>query len=194
MLKLLPARYLLLFSYIAIHTPFLQRHRCDALPCFAASPCELSDIARIAFPPLLPFFLLPEWFAVQKTKNFTKSHNAAMSSLASRDGHPKDPAVLKIVRVVNSLRVVFLVRQGDLLSRRTLCGHQFPGNYRHFPSPRRVCGVVNLGGVVKTLRRSNFTIFAIAVVVLVRKGPLCIANANANAAMRCTKFARGWFP
>ena len=48
--------------------------------------------------------------------------------------HPKDPAVLKIVRVVNSLRVVFLVRQGDLLSRRTLCGHQFPGNYRHFPS------------------------------------------------------------
>ena len=85
---------------------------------------------------------------------------------------PKDPAVLKIVRVVNSLRVVFLVRQGDLLSRRTLCGHQFPGNYRHFPSPRRVCGVVNLGGVVKTLRRSNFTIFAIAVVFLVRKGPL----------------------
>ena len=29
---------------------------------------------------------------------------------------PKDPAVLKIVRVVNSLRVVFLVRQGDSLS------------------------------------------------------------------------------
>ena len=86
--------------------------------------------------------------------------------------NPKDPAVLKIVRVVDSLRVVFLVRQGDLLSRRTLRGHQFPGNYRHFPSPRRVCGVVNLGGVVKTLRRSNFTIFAIAVVCLVRKGPL----------------------
>ena len=85
---------------------------------------------------------------------------------------PKDPAVLKIVRIVNSLRVVFLVRQGDFLSRRTLCGHQFPGNYRHFPSPRRVCSVVNLGGVVKTLRRSNFTIFAIAVVFLVRKGPL----------------------
>ena len=38
--------------------------------------------------------------------------------------YPKDPAVLKIVRVVNSLRVVFLVPQGDLLSRRTLCGHQ----------------------------------------------------------------------
>ena len=52
----------------------------------------------------------------------------------------------------------------------------FPGNYRHFPSPRRVCGVVNLGGVVKTLRRSNFTIFAIAVVFLVRKGPLGLGS------------------
>ena len=30
--------------------------------------------------------------------------------------HPKDPAVLKILRVVNLLRVVFLVRRGDLLS------------------------------------------------------------------------------
>ena len=37
--------------------------------------------------------------------------------------NPKDPAVLKIVRVVNSLRVVFLVRRGDLLSRRTVRGH-----------------------------------------------------------------------
>ena len=84
---------------------------------------------------------------------------------------PKDPAVLKILRVVNLLRVVFLVRRGDLLSRRTLCGHHFPGNYRHFPSLRRVRIVVNLGGVVKTLRRSKFTIFAIVVVFLVRKGP-----------------------
>ena len=68
---------------------------------------------------------------------------------------PKDPAVPKIVRVVNLLRVLFLVRRGDLLWRRTLCGHHFPGNFRHFSSPRRVHGVVNLGGVVKTLRRSN---------------------------------------
>ena len=68
---------------------------------------------------------------------------------------PKDPAVLKILRVVNLLRVVFLVRQRDLLSRRILCGHHFPGNYRHFSPPRRVHGVVNLGGVVQTLRRSN---------------------------------------
>ena len=42
--------------------------------------------------------------------------------------YPKDPAVLKILRVVNLLRVVFLVRRGDLLSRRTLYGHHFPGN------------------------------------------------------------------
>ena len=55
--------------------------------------------------------------------------------------HPRDPAVLKIVRVVNLLRIVFLVRRGNLLSRRTLCGHHFPGNYRHFSlskkGPRR---------------------------------------------------------
>ena len=61
-----------------------------------------------------------------------------------------------ILRVVNLLRVVFLVRWGDLLSWRTLCGHHFPGNYRHFSSQRRVHGVLNLvRGVVKTLRRSN---------------------------------------
>ena len=59
---------------------------------------------------------------------------------------PKDPAVLKILRVVNLLRVVFLVRRGDLLSQHSLCGHHFPGNYRHFSSPRRVHGVVNLWG------------------------------------------------
>ena len=71
------------------------------------------------------------------------------------EGGPKDPAVLKILRIVNLLRVVFLVWRGDLLSRRALCGHQFPGNYRHFSSQGRVRGVLNLGGVVKTLRRSN---------------------------------------
>ena len=54
---------------------------------------------------------------------------------------PKGPSRTKILRVVNLLRVVFLVRRGDLLSRRTLCGHHFPGNYRPFflskKGPRR---------------------------------------------------------
>ena len=62
-------------------------------------------------------------------------------------------------RSKNLLRVVFLVRRGDLLSRRSLCRHDFPGNYRHFSSSRRVHGVVNLGGVVKTLLRSNSLFF-----------------------------------
>ena len=70
--------------------------------------------------------------------------------------YPKDPAVLKTQRVVNLPRVVNLLSHCDLPSRRTLFGHHFPGNYRHFPSRRRVHGVVNMGGgVVKTLRRSN---------------------------------------
>ena len=30
-----------------------------------------------------------KWFPVQNNKNFTKSHNAAMSPLATRDGHRK---------------------------------------------------------------------------------------------------------
>ena len=68
--------------------PFLQRHRCDALPCFSASPVIIFYIVHIAFPPLLPFFLSPQSFTVQD-KKFTKSHNAAMSPLATRDGHRK---------------------------------------------------------------------------------------------------------
>ena len=35
---------------------FLQCHRCDALPCFSASPVIIFYIAHIAFPPLLPNF------------------------------------------------------------------------------------------------------------------------------------------
>ena len=69
--------------------PFLQRHRCDALPCLSASPVIIVYIAHIAFPPLLPFVLSPKWFTVQNNKKFTKSHNAAMSPLATRDGHRK---------------------------------------------------------------------------------------------------------
>ena len=68
---------------------FLQRHRCDALPCFSASPVVIFYIAHIAFRPLLPFFLSPQWFTVQNNKKFAKSHNAAMSPLATRDGHRK---------------------------------------------------------------------------------------------------------
>ena len=62
---------------------FLQRHRCDALPCFSASPVEIFYIAHIALRPLLPFFLSPQWFTVQNNKKFAKSHNAAMSPLAT---------------------------------------------------------------------------------------------------------------
>ena len=69
-------------------------------------------------------------------------------------GTQSPPAVLKILRVINLLRVVFLVRHGDLLSWRNLCGHHSPGNYRHFSSQRSAHGAVNLGGVVKTLRHS----------------------------------------
>ena len=32
---------------------------------------------------------------------------------------------------------------------------KFPGFYRHFSPQRRVPSIVNMGGVVKTLRRSN---------------------------------------
>ena len=73
--------------------------------------------------------------------------------------HPKDPALLKILRVVNLLRVVFLVRRGDLLSRRTLCGHHFPGNYRHFSPQRRVHGVLNLGGRSKNTTEPPTVLF-----------------------------------
>ena len=78
-----------IFSHRYSYPLFLQRHRCDALPCFTASPCKLFDIARIAFRPLLSFFLSPQWFTVQNNKKITKSHNAAMSPPATRDGHRK---------------------------------------------------------------------------------------------------------
>ena len=59
---------------------------------------------------------------------------------------PKDPAVLKILRVVNFLQVVPLLSHCDLQLRRTLCRHHFPGFYRQFSSQGRVHGVVNMGG------------------------------------------------
>ena len=69
--------------------------------------------------------------------------------------YPKDPAVLKILRRVNLLGVANLLSHSDLLSWRTVCGHLFPGNCKHLSPQRGVHGVVNLGGIVKTLRRSN---------------------------------------
>ena len=47
--------------------------------------------------------------------------------------YPKDPAVLKIVRVVNILRGLNLLSRCDLLSRRTLCGRHFLGITGIFP-------------------------------------------------------------
>ena len=69
--------------------PYFRVSSCNGSPCFATSPCKLFDIARIAFRPLLSFFLSPQWFPVHNNKNFTKSHNAAMAPLAMRDGHRK---------------------------------------------------------------------------------------------------------
>ena len=68
---------------------------------------------------------------------------------------PRTPPYCKYYAVVNLLCVVHLLSHSDLLSRRTLCGHHFPGNCRHFSSQRSIHSVLNLGGVVKTLRRSN---------------------------------------
>ena len=55
--------------------------------------------------------------------------------------HPKDPSVLKILRVVNLLCVVFLVRRGDLLSRAHLVWTPFSWELQTFflskKGPRR---------------------------------------------------------
>ena len=68
-------------------------------------------------------------------------------------GHSRTPltaAVLKIPRVANLLAsVVNLLSHCDLLPRRTLCEHHFPGNYIYFSSQGRVHGVVSMGGVEK---------------------------------------------
>ena len=54
--------------------PFLQRHRCGALLCFSASPVITFYIAHIAFLPLLPFFLSPQWLTVQNNKKFWETN------------------------------------------------------------------------------------------------------------------------
>ena len=43
----------------------------------------------------------------------------------------------------------------DFPTRCTRCGHHFPGNYIHLSSQGRVHSIVNMGGVVKTLRHGN---------------------------------------
>ena len=77
-----------------------------------------------------------------------KAHNGSLS---------KAPAILEMLHHSKCTTRSNLLSHSDLLSRRTLCRHHFPGNCRHFSSQRRVHSVVTLGGggVVKTLRRSN---------------------------------------
>ena len=75
---------------------------------------------------------------------------------------PTDPAVLKILRVVDLLRVVNLLSHCGLLSRRTLRGMpcRISWELQTFFSQRRVRGVVNMGGrSKKTLRRGNSLFF-----------------------------------
>ena len=63
--------------------PFLQRHRCDALPCFSPSPVIMFYIAHIAFPPLLPFSLSPQWFTVQNNKKFIREILVSIKCLSA---------------------------------------------------------------------------------------------------------------
>ena len=77
--------------------------------------------------------------------------------------------MLKVLRVVDLLRVVNVLSHCDVLSRCTLCRHHFRA-ITDIPSPRRVRVVVDTGGVVKTLRRSNsLFILSVIVVLLVRR-------------------------
>ena len=42
-----------------------------------------------------------------------------------------------------------------MICYRDFCGHHVPWFYKQLSSQKRVCSVVSMGGVVKTLRRSN---------------------------------------
>ena len=81
----------------------------------------------------------------------------APGSVSLRNLNPKDPAVLKILRVVSLLLVVNLLSHCDLLSRPPLGRRQFLDStgILILASARSVQAVVNLGAVVKTLRGSN---------------------------------------
>ena len=134
---------------------FLQRHRCDALPCFSASPVEIFYIAHIALRPLLPFFLSPQWFTVQNNKKFAKSHNAAMSPLATRDGQRNAQ------RTTQRCGALSLLRRRPFLERENVCNFQENGvRIRH-------AAIVNHSAVVNSLRVVNL----LRVLFLVRRGP-----------------------
>ena len=51
---------------------FLQRHRCDALPCFSASPVVIFYIAHIALRPLLPFSFRHNGLLYKATRNLPR--------------------------------------------------------------------------------------------------------------------------
>ena len=81
---------------------------------------------------------------------------------------PKDPVVLKILRRSKfTLRSKFTMAQWFTMAAH-LARTSFPCFYRHLSSQRRVRSIVNMGGVVKTLRRSN----SLSRSVLVWWGPL----------------------
>ena len=96
------------------------------------------------------------------------------------------------------LRVVFLVRRGDLLSRRSLCGHDFPWELQTFLLSKKGPRRSEFGGrSEKTLWRGKSTIFAIVIVFLVRKGPLGprvrkIFVCNSGAGNGCANFMDAW--
>ena len=51
---------------------FLQRHRCDALPCFSASPVVIFYITHIALRPLLPFSFRHNGLLYKTTRNLPR--------------------------------------------------------------------------------------------------------------------------
>ena len=85
----------------------------------------------------------------QETVNFRRKPHRRFLQKPMCLIHPKNPAVPKILRVVNVLP------HCDLLSRRTLCGHHFPGNYRPFSPCKKGPQCSKYGGVAKTQRRST---------------------------------------
>ena len=73
---------------------------------------------------------------------------------------PVQPEVAPVQEAFRSLSSKDLLHPlltifGHFLFSTPLPGALVCKNCRHFSSQRRVCGVVNLGGVVETLRRSN---------------------------------------
>ena len=59
-----------LFTTLSISL-FLQRHRCDVLPCFSASPVEIFYIAHIAFGLCFHFSFRHNGLLYKTTRNVT---------------------------------------------------------------------------------------------------------------------------